>query len=100
MGDGLEGGGGWVGGGKDLGFTVGATANTDLGAVFFVLEFGEAIFSHQIDDGLNLFYIHKTVILPSLLSENQKKFTISLKYAKNGHNLPSNLINYSQQNVA
>ncbi len=48
-----------MGGGKDLGFAVGATANTDLGAVFFVLELGEAIFAHQIDDRLNLFNIHK-----------------------------------------
>ena len=63
LGDGLEGGGGWVGGGKDLGFAVGATANTDLGAVFFVLELGEAIFAHQIDDRLNLFNIHRTAIL-------------------------------------
>lgn len=32
----------------------------------FVLKLGQAIFPHQIDDGLNLFNIHKMVILPSL----------------------------------
>ncbi len=59
----MEGGGGWVGGGKDLGFAVRATANANLGAVFFVLELGEAIFAHQIDDRFNLFNIHIRIIL-------------------------------------
>ena len=63
LGEGLDGWGEGMGGGRDLGFAVGATANTDLGAVFFVLELGEAIFAHQIDDRLNLFNIHRTAIL-------------------------------------
>ena len=75
----MEGGGGGVGGGKDLGFAVRATANTDLGAVFFVLELGEAIFAHQIDDRLNFFNIHRTPILPSSGGRNQKENTLSLK---------------------
>jgi hypothetical protein len=79
----LEGGGGGVGGGKDLGFSVGATANTDLGAVFFVLELGEAIFAHQIDDRLNLFNIHIRTILPPIRGRNQKENTLSLKYLIN-----------------
>jgi hypothetical protein len=75
----VEGGGGWVGGGKNLGFAVGATANTDLSAVFFVLELGEAIFAHQIDDRLNLFNIHIRTTLPPNIGRNQKENTLSLK---------------------
>ena len=72
-----------MGGGKDLGFAVGATANTDLGAVFFVLELGEAIFAHQIDDRLDLFNIHiRTTLLPNS-GGNQKENTLSLKYPVN-----------------
>jgi hypothetical protein len=79
LGDGVEGGGGWVGGGKDLGFPVRTTANTDFGAVFFVLELGEAIFAHQIDDRLNLFNIHRRAILREETGINQKENTLSLK---------------------
>jgi hypothetical protein len=68
-----------MGGGRDLGFAVGATANTDLGAVFFVLELGEAIFAHQIDDRLDLFNIHIRPILPRTGGRNQKENTLSLK---------------------
>ena len=75
----MDGGGGGLGGGKDLGFAVGTTANTDLGAVFFVLELGEAIFAHQIDDCLDLFNIHIRRTLPPTSGRNQKENTLSLK---------------------
>jgi len=68
-----------VGSGKDLGFAVGATANTDFGAVFFVLELGEAIFAHQINDRLNLFNIQRRAILREETGRNQKENTLSLK---------------------
>ena len=79
LGEGLDGWGEGMGGGRDLGFAVGATANTDLGAVFFVLELGEAIFAHQIDDRLDLFNIHIRTTLPLTNGRNQKENTLSLK---------------------
>jgi hypothetical protein len=63
-----------------LGFPIRPALNTDFGSVFFILELGEAVFPHEIDDRLNLFNIHMKAILVAQTAGNQNKNTLSLKY--------------------